>query len=189
MSDPRSKNYSPYYKIAFIGKSGVGKTSLVNRLLVMEPPRDYTPTIGYRYFNLDINEEEDQFYLQLWDISGHRVYSEQLESNIRNAAIVVLVFDYNDQESQTELMSLYSRINEYISDSHIIIIGNKAEKVKSEVPKKIRNWVEENSFTIYPVSAINNTGITLILQTLLRIIKDNSNNKSETSSPDGSTSD
>lgn len=152
--------------------SRVGKTSIVNRLLDINPLTEYIPTIGYRYYNLDINEEDEQFYLQLWDVSGNEIYSSFLESYIKNAAFCVLIFDYNNLESQTKMVNLYPTINKYLKDSHIILVGNKAEKVKLEVPKKLKSWVEEKNQAIYPVSATKNTGVTLILQTILRVIKE-----------------
>ncbi|MHA2306944.1 MAG: hypothetical protein ACXACU_16310, partial [Candidatus Hodarchaeales archaeon] len=65
----------------------------------------------------------------------------------------------------------YTKICETVSPAQILAIGNKAEKPKDNVPKKMTFWVKEHKLKIFPVSAKDNIGISLLLQTIMQEIE------------------
>ena len=70
------------YKVnaVFLGESGVGKTSIINRLLGQEFDIDVQSTVGVKahlFPNIKfINEEEDnsEIEIQIWDTAGQEQY-------------------------------------------------------------------------------------------------------------------
>jgi Ras-related protein Rab-6A len=93
MTSPSSKSSeADYYKIIFLGSNGVGKTSIIRRILDLEIDTEYKPTIGVRFHNLEITSGNN-LYLQLWDVSGNISYHELYPSFLKDAAVVVIVFD------------------------------------------------------------------------------------------------
>ena len=64
----------------FLGESGLGKTSIINRLLGHEFDKDVQSTVGassHLFPNIKlINEEEDnsEIEIQIWDTAGQEQY-------------------------------------------------------------------------------------------------------------------
>ena len=88
------------YKVAaFLGESGVGKTSIINRLLGQEFDIDVQPTVGVEahfFSNIKfINEEEDnsEIELQIWDTAGQELYRSVSKLIAQRADIIIFVRD------------------------------------------------------------------------------------------------
>lgn len=159
-----------YFKIVLLGSSGVGKTSIIRWILDLDPLDEYLPTIGVRIHNVDTIFNEKQFFLQFCDVSGHEIYSDLISSFLKAANVVVLVFDYKNTDSQLRIKSLYSSVCENISPTQVLLIGNKVEDEKKDIPKALESWVKQHNLTLYPVSIRKNLGKSIILQNITQII-------------------
>ncbi|UCE12441.1 MAG: hypothetical protein JSV04_09615, partial [Candidatus Heimdallarchaeota archaeon] len=107
--------------------------------------------------------------------SGNEIYSNLIPSFLKAASVVVLIFDYKNTDSQQNIKSLYSSFCENISPAQVLLIGNKAEDEKKDIPKILDSWVQEHNLTIFPVSVKENIGKSLLLQNITQIIKSASN--------------
>ncbi|MFX0182845.1 MAG: ADP-ribosylation factor-like protein [Candidatus Hodarchaeota archaeon] len=159
-----------YYKIIFLGSRGVGKTSIIRRILNLEIDTEYQPTIGVRFHNLEITSDKN-LYLQLWDVSGNESYRELYPSFLKNATAVVLIFDYKNKESQVEFKQLYETVIEHISPTQILLVGNNGGGEIKEIPKILDSWAKKLNLVILPLSVQENTGHSLLLQNILEIIQ------------------
>ncbi|MHA1973833.1 MAG: Rab family GTPase [Candidatus Hodarchaeales archaeon] len=167
MSSTVLEGKSKYFKVVFLGDRHTGKTSLVRKLLgVPFEENNYVPTIGIKFENIELSLNDKRYYIQLWDTSGHNVYNDLLPSLLKSAAAIVLVFDYHDEKSQDRVLELYSMIRDYNLTDKVLIIGNKFEKIKREIPKRL-NTLKKEQVKIYPVSAKENRGIHLLLQNII----------------------
>jgi small GTP-binding protein len=176
ISSAKERSLKNSFKIVFLGNPNVGKTSIIRRILNLDLLSEYSPTIGLRYHNLDVQQNEIQYYLQLWDVSGNEVYSELIPSILKGVSVVVLVFDYKDTKSQNEFTKLYTKVLENVSPNQILLAGNKFENIKKEIPKALASWIKEHKLKIFPVSAKENTGKSLLLQKIIQILDDIPNN-------------
>ena len=92
-----SKKYS--VNCMFLGESGVGKTSIINRLLDEGFDENPQSTIGVNYkFYQQIffeNEEEDGSYIaiNIWDTAGQEAFHSCIKGIIHKADIIVFVRD------------------------------------------------------------------------------------------------
>jgi len=164
-------NKASYYKIVFLGDRKTGKTSLIRRMFELPfSEGDYSPTSGLRYENLDFTQNEKKYYLQFCDVSGNSIYFELLPSILKSGTIALLIFDYKDEESQERVIQLFETVKNNLSAERIFIIGNKYEKEKKEVPKRLISFISKNNFRIYPISVKENRGIQLILQNIIKTI-------------------
>lgn len=169
-----------YSKIVFIGNPGVGKTSLIRRILDQDILSVYSPTLWVRYHNLDVQQNDSQYYLQLWDVSGNEIYSDIIPSILKGASVVILVFDYKDDKSQNEFIRLYTKVLENVSPTQLLLVGNKFENIKKEIPKVLSSWIKEHNLMINPVSAKENTGKSLLLRNIIKLITDIPNSNKTT---------
>jgi small GTP-binding protein len=89
-------------KLIIIGKSGVGKTSLVNKWTKNKFIEEYKATIASE-FGFKIYEYEGKYYrIQLWDIAGQDNNSMVLRTFAKNALGAIIVCDAKNIESREE---------------------------------------------------------------------------------------
>jgi len=159
-----------YTKVVFLGSNQVGKSSIIKRMLDLKLDSElYIPTIGIRFYNLDLKVDK-QYYLQLWDVSGKELHSESIFSFLKGAVVVILVFDYKNNESQLELLQIYDNIIRYVPPVNVILVGNKFENEKNKIPKRMQSWVTKNNLILLPLSARENVGHSLLLQNIIKLI-------------------
>ena len=164
-------NKESYYKIVFLGDRGTGKTSLIRRMFELPFTEDnYSPTSGIRYENVDFTQNEKKYYLQFCDVSGNIIYLELLPSILKSASIAILIFDYKNENSQERIMQLFEIVKNNLPEERIFIIGNKFEKEKKEIPKRLASFISKNDIRVYPISVKENKGIQLILQNIIKKI-------------------
>lgn len=177
ISSVKDSSLKEYFKIIFLGDPKVGKTSLIRRILNLDLLLEYSPTIGLRYHNLDVQQNEIQYYLQIWDVSGNEIYSELILPLLKGVSVVVLAFDYKDTKSQIDLPNLYSKVLEKVPPSQILLVGNKYENIKKEIPKVLAPWIKEHNLKIYPVSAKEDKGKSLLLKKIIQILENIPDNR------------
>ena len=167
MSSPTQTNgFDPYYKIVFLGKQGVGKTSIIRRLVASNVEAEYVPTLGIYYYNLELEYQKHNYYLQFWDISNSLDY--QIKNFLGNTAVIVLVFDFEDKKSHSYVNQLFVTIKEFNPSVKILLVGNRSKGEKENPPKQLINLVTENNLKIYTMSPQNNSGMSLLLQAIVQ---------------------
>ena len=89
-------------KLIVVGKSGVGKTSLVNKWTKNKFTEDYKATITSE-FGFKIYEYQGKYYrIQLWDIAGQDNNSMVMRTFAKNALGAIIVCDAKNIESREE---------------------------------------------------------------------------------------
>ena len=86
-------NIHAKHKIAFLGDSGVGKTSLINQFIYGTFSMTHSPTIGIDYLSKIINTGERSIRLQIWDTAGQERFRSLIPSYIRDASAIIIVYD------------------------------------------------------------------------------------------------
>ena len=89
-----------FINIIFLGESGVGKSSIINRLLGLEFNMNIPTTVSnpilHLFKNYKIsNEEEDdsEISIRIWDTAGQERYQSLCTNYIKKADIIVFVRD------------------------------------------------------------------------------------------------
>ena len=81
------------FKIIVVGDSFVGKSSLTIRAVRESFDTSYNTTIGFEFCSFNVKIKEKVVKLQIWDTAGQEKYKSMIPTYLRNAEIVVLVFD------------------------------------------------------------------------------------------------
>lgn len=168
-----------YFRVVFLGSPEVGKTSIIHWILDIPSSEEYHPSIGVRFHNVDTIINENQYFLQFCDVSGNDVYFNSISSFLKAASIAILIFDYKNKDSQLKIQQLYSKVCDHLSPTQILLIGNKFEKEKNEIPKTLTKWVKSHDLAIFPVSVRENIGKSLLMQNIIQIIVDVSSKQEE----------
>ena len=82
---PESSSYDLNFKLIIIGDAGVGKSCLTTRATKDYFEENYSTTIGFEFFSLNIKVNEKTIKLQIWDTCGQEIYRSLISSFYRNS--------------------------------------------------------------------------------------------------------
>ncbi len=126
----------PIYKISFIGDAGVGKTSILARILGKSFDEGLEATIGCNIPKVTLNCECGQFNCQMWDTAGQERYRSLTPQYTKDSDILIAVCSIDDPESIQNLTSWYNLLLSCLGkNTKTILIGNKID-MADEVPQK-----------------------------------------------------
>lgn len=136
-------------KIIVLGDSGVGKTSLMNRFVNDKFSTSYKATIGADFLTKEIETDDCQINLQIWDTAGQEHFHTLGLAFYRGADGCVLVYDVGNSRSFSALDKWRS---EFLSQAAprdpeefpFVVLGNKCDLVDSRqvAEKNARSWCQ-----------------------------------------------
>jgi small GTP-binding protein len=124
----------PKVKVVVLGNNGVGKSSIVHRLITGEFNK-FGATLGVDTRMKIVESNGTKIRMEIWDTAGQEKYRSMIRSFFKNAKAVILVFDLTNLSS---LHTLKDWIKEVDTDASTnipkIILGNKADLKPSRIP-------------------------------------------------------
>ena len=122
-------------KLILVGQGGVGKTSLVNRLLYdkFNPDETKTPGIAINKWNIDVDGEKIQ--LNIWDFGGQEIMHATHQFFLTKRTVYILVLNARQGEHEGRLEYWLKLIQSYGGKSPVIVVCNKSEEHKIDL-----NW-------------------------------------------------
>lgn len=149
-------SYDYLFKIALIGNSGVGKTSILLRFTENKYKENNQSTIGvdFKIITFSINDTS-YTKMQIWDTCGSERFKSLTTSFIKSCPVFILVFDLTNRKSFLELDNWIKMINENSSPTLLNVVGNKADlKEQRQVElNEILQFSNQNSMNYFEVSA------------------------------------
>ena len=162
------------FKIALLGDSTVGKTSIIKRLINNDFKENQLSTIGTeqntKTIKLNENSEEEILCtLQIFDTAGQEKFRSITPNYIKNADGIVLVFDLTNSSSFENIKYWIKQIhnNKKYENLPFIIVGNKYD-LKDEIvvqEDKIK-FNGKNSENFFYCSAKDNYNVYEIFETI-----------------------
>ena len=155
-------SYDYLFKIALIGDSATGKTSILLRFVDDFFTEDTKSTIGidFKFVSLEL---EPNIYgkMQIWDTCGSERFKSLTTSFIKSCKAFILVFDLTRQNTFKNIEQWIKTINENTSPQYMILIGNKNDLVNERQVNKesVINYCKEKLFNYMEISAKNNNNI------------------------------
>jgi small GTP-binding protein len=149
-------------KLVTIGESGVGKTSLLQRLSEGAFREAATPTIGVEYFSWTLVLDQEPVRLMLWDIAGQERFYTVARSYFRDAVGAILVFDIT---SRPGFDALSKWVRDVPSDAHpncgVLLIGNKSDLAAQRVisTAEAQEFAKIHSIAYFETSAKDGTNV------------------------------
>ncbi len=128
-----SKNYE--VKLIFIGESGVGKTSLIKQFIDKYFIDKKLTTIGHDILQKEIYLSEDKkIILNIWDTCGQEQFRTINQLFLKNAKIVLFVYDITQKKSFEELKNFWYEYVISVLGKNIIIgiAANKSDLYQNE---------------------------------------------------------
>jgi Ras-related protein Rab-6A len=152
----------PYCKIIFIGDPSVGKSSILSRFYDDKFDLEYQPTIGldFQHKNYEINGNTIKLYL--YDTAGQEKFKSLIPMYIRDANIILIVYDISVKESFTHTDQWFKETEDLKrKDAIFVLVGNKKdlEEKRQVSTKEAEDYATHNGFLFKEVSAKSGEGI------------------------------
>ena len=158
---------SNIHKVIVVGDNGVGKTTLLKKLVFNETTIIYLPTYEIDKYSLNLNTNYGLIQLVLWDIPN----TEQNTTYYSNADAAIILIDLSSPILFNYLYRYYQCIKQYCGCIPIIIIGTKYDL------KLISNYNKINEYDsyahYYEVSVLTNYNCVAPLMHILKKLTHN----------------
>ena len=141
------------HKIIFVGDAGVGKTTIISRIMDNPFSESYEPSIGVDFMSKNIKFHGQNIKLQMWDTAGQEKYKGLIPSYVRNSSVVFLVYDISSKMSFDNIPKWINFIKT-IENTTLVLCGNKIDLSNREVTKEEgTNLAQKEGITFFEVSA------------------------------------
>lgn len=174
-------------KIVLVGDSTVGKTTIVEQFCNNKFNDNTTITIGASFFTKTYELNGKIIKMQIWDTAGQERFKSLVPMYLRNADIVLFVFDVSKPETLNSI--IYKWVGQAVmsfSDSHyakFIIVGNKTDlmgdknyKLTPDQNYEMSKTICDN-FDIHYISAKNTEDVTELFDSVAKCFVKNFENK------------
>ena len=167
MEPSESINYSIIslrQKIIFVGDSGVGKTTLINRINNEEFKDLNESSVGIDYYSKNIKFGGEELTLQIWDTAGQEKYRGLIPTYARNAVLAFIIYDISSKKSFENLTEWINYLNS-IEKMPMIICGNKIDLVvdRQVTKEEGEKFAKKNNLVFFEVSAKTNENMNYML--------------------------
>ena len=148
-------------RLALLGDSAVGKTSIISTFLNFEFNEDFISTIGWDKRKKTIKLENGKnIDLSIWDTAGQERFQSVALKVIRKAQGIVVVFDLTKRETFNSVVNWLNIINENFNEVTIVLFGNKCDCEKREVTtEEATEFAQRKNIPYFETSAKKNINI------------------------------
>jgi len=153
--------YVHMVKVVFVGDAGVGKTQIVNKFIKNSFEEEYKPTTGVNYSQKEINFDEKNIKLELWDSPGQEKYKSITENFYKGSQLIVLVYTVDDKNTFENIQSWVNEVKEKNENAKFLLVGNKLdlEKGREVSTEDAKKYAAKNKIEFIEVSAKGGTNI------------------------------
>ena len=125
-------------KVILVGEGGVGKTSLVNRLLAnrFDPHEIKTEGINIQRYHITVDDDKTQnidVWLNLWDFGGQEIMHATHQFFLTKRSLYILVLDARRGEQESRIEYWLKLIRSFAGNSPIIVACNKSDEHQLEL--------------------------------------------------------
>ena len=156
------------YYVIFVGDSGVGKTSILNRFIDEKFENDIKCTINIDFKTKSLKIDKNLFAkLNIYDTAGQEKFRTLTRQYYHNADGVILVFDLTSENSFNKLNKWINEIEENTKNIEIILVGNKSDLQDRKINKiNAEKFAKEKNLKYIETSAKEGTNILLLFEEL-----------------------
>ena len=158
-------------KICMLGSFAVGKTSLVSRFVRSIYSEKYHTTVGVKIDKKQVQVDDKQVNLILWDLYGEDEFQKVHMSYLRGAAGYLLVVDGTRRETLDKAMVLRQRTEESVGNIPFVLVINKSDlKDEWEIDAATIKQLADSGLKIFESSAKSGLGVEEAFLSLARDI-------------------
>jgi len=148
-------------KVVIIGDSFVGKTSIIN-CLIMGNLTDTKPTIGSQHYKYNFNNKENrEINLDIWDTAGQERFRSVIPMYYKGAKAIIVVFDITNRDSFEGAKKWIEEIEQNNKGTLIFLVANKIDLIAKRTisEENVKEYSEKNKVEYLECSAKENLNI------------------------------
>lgn len=147
-------------KVMLLGEIGVGKSSLVKRLVFDRFENDYKPTLGvdvYRY-EVPATKDHEAITLIIWDTDGN--FGEAMFRHVymKEASAAFIIGDVTRRPTLDTMLQLSKGFREHYPGRYEALIVNKLDLVEGE-PLNLPDALCTNREDVFHTSALTGDNV------------------------------
>ena len=128
-------------KLILVGQGGVGKTSLVKRLLGQgfDEAENQTEGINIETWSLDVNRPQQgvvPITLNIWDFGGQEIMHATHQFFLTKRSLYLLVLDARQGEDEGRVEYWLALINSFAPDAPVLIVINKSDQHHLDINRR-----------------------------------------------------
>jgi len=118
------------FKVLVAGAGGVGKTTLLHRVVHGKFIEDTKITIGVEFFLLNMPVNSVECSLQLWDFGGQERFRFMLDSYVMGAKGALLLYDLTRMKTLDKLQEWVGICRRHDPNLPILFVGTKSDRLE-----------------------------------------------------------
>lgn len=155
------------FKIVFLGDTGVGKTSLVQRYVYNSLNPDLVHTIGAALHVKRVEYQGEVNKLVIWDLGGQESFAALREQYCHNAAGAFFVIDRTRPETFVNIDGWLESLYNAAGKVPVILIENKIDLEPIISQNDIHSKAAERVLKVVSTSATEDTNVDLAFASLV----------------------
>ncbi|XP_046332273.1 ras-related protein Rab-23-like [Haliotis rufescens] len=116
-------------KVVVVGNGAVGKSSMIQRYCKGIFTKDYKKTIGVDFLERQIEVNQEDIRLMLWDTAGQEEFDAITKAYYRGAQACVLAFSTVDRDSFEAIESWKRKVEDEVGEISMVIVQNKIDLI------------------------------------------------------------
>lgn len=158
---------SERHKVALMGPSSAGKTSIMLRFASGTFAEDQEPTVGAAFATKDIAVNCTTVTLNIWDTAGQERFKSLVPKYARGSSAIIVVFDVTQPESLKAAQNIIeNEKNEYGMDVVWFLVANKCDCPLVVDIRSVQEWSRSNNVRLFRTSAKTGEGIDLLFMSV-----------------------
>ncbi len=125
------------FKLALLGNSAVGKTSLIDQYIHQKFEQDYHPSLGVNIVikEMAIEEKNARIKMILWDIAGQEKYDLSRKAFFQGCVGALFVYDVTRPLTFKDIESKWLKELTEFGNKNVayLLIGNKNDLLKEKM--------------------------------------------------------
>jgi small GTP-binding protein len=165
-------------KVAFVGDSGVGKTSLINcKLYGPLPLQSHVPSVNASREIITVTVDNRDVSLDVWDTAGQDSFRDMLSFYLKDALVMILVCDVTNQTSFASLPDWLQTVKQHVPSKCLFFVAaNKSDCAEQAVTlDEAEAYVQAQGMVgLFETSALTGTGVSELFEAIGKCVSERS---------------